>query len=470
MQVKKFEAPTIQEALEHVKRELGPEAIILQTKKNRRGFGLLSKGSVEITAAISDRSLQKKQNMEVRVPEPTKTAIQGLSAQRQADLLDKYAQKTQDRVELSKKPNLANQAGRDKRITATRYIDIQDSPTEALPPPVVKTKNVEPRPTRYASPPTSPVSTMPIEDEVKHLKKMIEELKGAQQQSAEWTDTSKKWLQAESALLEAPALQDAFEMLVLNGMERRYAFPLLKRLAFDLGNDRSISTEQVQDLLAGEIMDSIEVFSPFSQIVPRTESRRDRNPIYIALIGPTGVGKTTTVAKIASDARIRRNLKVGLINSDDYKPTSFDQLGTYAKILNLPFRSAMSDEDLKAALSDFQNLDVVMIDTAGRSQKDPESIHELEEFLARVPELRTFLVVSTTTRDTELNESVARFSVLKPQGLIFSKLDEATLYGSIYNLSQRSKLPLSYFTTGQRVPDDIEEASAERLAALLMNL
>src|SRR3954465_11121321 len=90
MQVKKFEAPTMQEALEHVKRELGPEAIILQTKNNKRGFGLLSKSSVEITAAVSDRSIQKKQLIESRLPEANKIAMKNLSAHRQADLIEKY--------------------------------------------------------------------------------------------------------------------------------------------------------------------------------------------------------------------------------------------------------------------------------------------------------------------------------------------------------------------------------------------
>src|SRR5687768_13890815 len=124
MQVKKFEAPTIQEALENVKRELGPEAIILQTRKNKRGFGLLSKASVEVTAAVSDRSLQKKQRVEVRLPEKTKVAMRNLPAEKQADVFDKYmnkhlerANQTKDRVEMK---------GKDKRITATRYIDIPD--------------------------------------------------------------------------------------------------------------------------------------------------------------------------------------------------------------------------------------------------------------------------------------------------------------------------------------------------------
>src|SRR4051812_608448 len=132
MQVKKFEAPTIQEALDTIKRELGPEAIILQTKKNKRGFGLLSKDSVEVTAAVSERSMLKKTFTDTRLPETNRLAAQKLPADRQADLYDKYIEKHQS------KPN-KDGGSKDavaKRLTATRYIDIEDegSPTKVKSP------------------------------------------------------------------------------------------------------------------------------------------------------------------------------------------------------------------------------------------------------------------------------------------------------------------------------------------------
>jgi flagellar biosynthesis protein FlhF len=192
--------------------------------------------------------------------------------------------------------------------------------------------------------------------------------------------------------------------------------------------------------------------------------------MVIALVGPTGVGKTTTVAKMASEALLKRNLKVGLINLDSYKVAAFDQLGTYAKILNVPFRSAASADELRAAVQDFHGLDLVLVDTTGRSQRDPASLREMQELLKSVPTLRTQLVLAVATRDNELYDQASRFGVFRPQGVVFSKLDEATLYGSIYNVSQKTKLPLLYFTTGQRVPEDIEEATRERVAALIMEL
>src|SRR5690606_23456674 len=140
------------------------------------------------------------------------------------------------------------------------------------------------------------------------------------------------------------------------------------------------------------------------------------------------------------------------------------------KLLNVPFRNVITADDLKSAVADFRSLDLILIDTTGRSQRDPESLNELLEILSSCQRVCSQLVVSATTRDNELYDIGKRFSMFRPQGLVVSKLDEATLYGSIYNVSQRAKLPLAYFTTGQRVPEDIEEATKERLTALILDI
>ncbi len=510
MQVKKFEAPTIQEALETIKRELGPEAIILQTKKNKRGFGLLSKDSVEVTAAVSERSLQKKEFAEKRLPPATKEAVKKMPADRQAEFLTKYSEKSvpkharnsyadgsrstrgveaasapidalmrssgksQDRVEVSARtqaqparaqasvraaaPAQASSQAPSKRLTATRYIDIDGHEAEE------RVANAAPK--------------MTMEEEVRLLKRMIEELKTSQDAQVPTGSGAQALLnpgaqQNASGSLATPALQDAYEQLVLNGIDKRYAWNLLKQVAFELGEDRSKSPDNVLDQLAAEIMQSTEIGAPLSEAIARVESAEARTsggPVILALVGPTGVGKTTTVAKMASEALLRRNLKVGLINLDSYKVAAFDQLGTYAKILNVPFRSCGTSDELRAAIQDFQSLDLVIVDTTGRSQRDPEQLREMQNMLNQVPQLRTQLVLSVTTRDAELYDMANRFAMFRPQGIIVSKLDEATIYGSIYNVSQKVKLPLLYFTTGQRVPEDIEEASPERVASLILDL
>ncbi|MCM2324727.1 MAG: AAA family ATPase, partial [Oligoflexia bacterium] len=306
---------------------------------------------------------------------------------------------------------------------------------------------------------------MSVDEELKHLKRMIEELKSVQEQGA--------GAGAESALAQGalanPALQSGFEQLVLNGIDRRFAFSLIKKVGFELGEE-SRSPERVTDQVAAEIMQGTEVLSVLAGIEPASSVEGRTGPVTMALVGPTGVGKTTTVAKIASEAILKRNLKVGLINLDSYKVAAFDQLGTYAKILNVPFRSVATGAELHAALLDFQALDLVLIDTTGRSQRDPEALKEMQAILQAVPGIRSQLVLSVTTRDAELYDMAGRFSLFRPQGIIMSKLDEATIFGAIYNVSQRMKLPLMYFTVGQRVPEDIEEATRERVASLVLDL
>ncbi len=476
MQVKKFEAPTIQEALETIKRELGPEAIILQTKQYKKGFGLMSKGSVEVTAAVSDRSLQKKQHLEKRLPEPTRQSIQKLPADRQADVYDRHAEKlaatTRDQVQLSGKraPSGASAGEAPKKaITQTRYADIDADEIPAHPGAAVAKAQIAKaaRASLGASSLGGAPNQSQLEHEVTHLKRMIEELRANQEVSISRA-TEVGGMQG---TLSQPTLQSAFEELVVGGMDKRFALSLVRKVGFELGPDKSSNPDLVLEQLATEIMSSVEVISPVIG-APRANADGDgaKGPVIVSLVGPTGVGKTTTAAKIASLAILKHHLKVGLINLDNYKIAAFDQLGTYAKILNVPFRSVGDAQELNAAIQDFQALDLVLIDTTGRSQRDPGSLKEMQQLLAGIPGMATYLVLSATTRDNELYDMASRFGVFRPQGLVFSKLDEATTYGAVYNLSQKAKIPLVYFTTGQRVPEDFEEATRERMAALLLDI
>jgi flagellar biosynthesis protein FlhF len=190
----------------------------------------------------------------------------------------------------------------------------------------------------------------------------------------------------------------------------------------------------------------------------------------MAVVGPTGVGKTTTVAKIASLAILEKNLRVGLINLDSYKVAAAEQLSTYARIMGLPFRSVNSKEELHQALHDFGSLDLVILDTTGRSQKDQENLNQLRQTLESVENMRSVLMISATTKDADLAEVSSRFKIFQPAGLVISKLDETSVYGCVFNAQKRTKLPLVYFTVGQRVPEDIEKASAERVADLILDL
>lgn len=469
MQVKKFEAPTIQEALENIKRELGPEAVILQTKKNRKGFGLLSSGSVEVTVAVSDRSLHKKAYAEQRIPTAEVDRVRALPADRQSQVyervversLETRAQKTKENVEIGK-----------KKITATRYIDIDDeegsSPLRAKGDQAVETYQRTRPPQQMLAPPAAPAMSASTEEEIKHLKRMIAELKSNQEQLASEPQGSGAQSLAHKPALATAALQTAFEELVVNGIDKKFAFSLVRNASFHLGEKTSENLDAVMDQLALEFMESTETLSVLPE--PQSTEEKTSPPAVLAIVGPTGVGKTTTVAKIASHAIRSKGLKVGIINVDGYKVAAFDQIATYAKILGAPFRSVNSAEELALAIQDFKKLDLVLIDTTGRSQKETESLNEMQKLLSNVEGVRVLLMLAVATRDAELYEMGRRFAMFHPAGLVLSKLDEALVFGSIYNVSHRLKLPLVYFTTGQKVPDDFEEASKERMASLILDI
>lgn len=514
MQIKKFEAPTMNEALQLIKTELGPDAIILSTKNHKKGFGLLSKASVEVTAAISDKSLAKKKVTEKMVPEQIKQQLNRAPAGKQAEVYEEvsgfYTNRAQARQQASaaasaqskaqaaaaqqaRAQQAAQQAAAQRAAVAAsaasasrqssgggqRYVDISDDdvagPVQArssaygrngrLP----SAQTAAPAPSASASMQNISQSNdrsnavvmnsmVTLQEDVERLKTIIEELKSEQSMLSDGR------LQENSS----EQLQEEFKNLLRNGIDKKLATQLIKTVGFTLENDEARSTERVVDALALEIMNSLKIEDTLS--LKELSKQAGLAQRVVALVGPTGVGKTTTVAKLASQAILQYNLKVGLINVDTYKVGASDQLAAYAKILNTPFRHATSIAELDRALAEFKPLDLILIDTSGRSQKDSESLAQMKSVLADFAKIESVLILNSTTRDQELYDMITRFKIFDPQGIIFSKLDEASTFGTIYNVCVRSGLPLTYFTVGQRVPEDIESASRERVASLILDL
>jgi len=191
-------------------------------------------------------------------------------------------------------------------------------------------------------------------------------------------------------------------------------------------------------------------------------------PKVIALVGPTGVGKTTTIAKLATIATMRHHLPAGLVTIDTYRIGAADQLKTYSEMLGAPLAVVEEPEEMRAAMEHFSDRAVVFVDTIGRSPKDRERVSALRPFFKYLPQAETHLVVSAPTKYGDAKLIARTFSALDPKRLIFSKIDESTSFGSIYNLAAETQIPLSYLTVGQEVPDDIEVTTPARIAQLLV--
>ena len=188
----------------------------------------------------------------------------------------------------------------------------------------------------------------------------------------------------------------------------------------------------------------------------------------VALVGPTGVGKTTTVAKLAANFKLAHGLKPGLVTVDTYRIAAVEQLRTYAEIIDLPLAVANAPGEMRRAIDELGDVDLVLIDTAGRSPRDEVKIRELADFLAAVRPDEVHLVLSAVAGERSLRAAVERFAVARADRLILTKLDEADGLGGVLAVLGHADRPVSYLTTGQAVPDDIEPADRARLARLIL--
>jgi len=186
------------------------------------------------------------------------------------------------------------------------------------------------------------------------------------------------------------------------------------------------------------------------------------------LIGPTGVGKTTTLAKLAAQYHFHKNKNVGLITVDAYRIAAIDQLKTYAHIMSIPLKVALTPEQLCKCIDEYSDMDIILVDTPGRSHLNKREIRTIEEFLEAAQPADTHLLISASTKDNDAYTVVETFAPEYVQKFLFTKLDETSSFGSILNISVNQKKPISYLTTGQNVPDDILIADIDFLVDLFI--
>jgi flagellar biosynthesis protein FlhF len=261
-------------------------------------------------------------------------------------------------------------------------------------------------------------------------------------------------------LIASPDILNLYGKMIRCGVNDQNARILFGRTGLFNGNAND-SPKTTREKAIKEIMKVIEVKDPFENC--------DGRPVIAAFIGTTGVGKTTTIAKLAAQQMLKAKKKVGLISIDSYRIGAMEQLKTYAKILGIPCFQAFERKDLLFALRRLEGSDIILIDTAGQSQYDDARIEDLKRMTAGEIPIGCHLLLSVATTDAEMGRTAIKFSPLHFKSYIFTKMDEAECCGSILNQIMKLPLPVSYITTGQNVPEDIERAEKRSLLKLLFN-
>ncbi|MBD3673509.1 MAG: flagellar biosynthesis protein FlhF [Planctomycetaceae bacterium] len=255
-------------------------------------------------------------------------------------------------------------------------------------------------------------------------------------------------------------LFELYAELIDIDLEENLARDLVFRLKQQFGDCLEEDTQRAQTLLTGMVENELNCRGPI-EVTPQKRK-------VVALVGPTGVGKTTTIAKLAANFRLRDEIRMGLVTVDTYRIAAVEQLRTYAEIIDLPMKIVTSPEEMTQAMDELSEMDLVLIDTAGRSPKDDLKVQELKQLLKAADVDEVHLVLSLSAGLRSLQTTIRSFATADVSSLILTKLDESDSLGTVLSLHQEINLPISYLTTGQNVPDDIEPACNDRLARLIL--
>ncbi len=440
--MKTFSARTMPEALALVRRAFGTDAVILHTRTYRRGgvLGLGAKPVVEITAttgrALAKQKLSGPPRRHVSAPKPA-----ALPKNANPTAVSTPAREPSEPLagELIKRTYAAARA----EMSTAR--DSSDAVAASVSPNAQTSSN--PAPTVALAPPPVPA--------IDQQRQLTDELAAVKALVARVAEQQEKQVSRQAAPDEVPDhLVEAYTTLIQQEVAEELAREIVAQAA-DADDPPAAVCEALAALMP-EASDGVEPDAPTSIL--------DDRPRTIALVGPTGVGKTTTVAKLAATLKLKQGKAVGVVTLDTYRIAAVDQLKTYCSIIGCPLEVAGRPEELAACLDHLSDCDVVLIDTAGRSQRDDVKLDELAAFLRVARAHETHLVLSSTCSQSVMIEIAERFARVNPDRVIFTKLDEAVTCGTIFNVAARIAKRVSYVTTGQEVPHQIEPGDARMLA------
>ena len=418
MIIKKFQAKTEEAALELARKELGSGIVVMNVKKvKKKGlFSIFKPQQVE----------EEKQNFREAVAKVSEIARQSEAAGNTRSAKTEPEQPAkQGKAEPGPQPEKQRQ--QEKQRQPEKNTQTIDSRQESA-----------------------------IEEKLSTLQNLLEKQIGSTQEEEKESEGEEKKEDSNVAFFHL-----LYKMLLDNEIEETYANQLVEEL------DGSVKPDMPIDYLLSVVYQKMVL--KFGQT--KTIQSAEKGPKLVYFIGPTGVGKTTTIAKIASRLSVVEKKKIVLLTADTYRIAAAEQLRTYANILEVPFRIIYTPQEIRTAIEDYAAYDYIFVDTSGHSQKNTDQRDDTLALLRAADgqaEKEVYLVVSATTKYRDLLNIADTYQKLTDFRLVFTKLDETQCQGNLFNLRLHTDAPMSYVTCGQNVPDDIGEFDVQKTVKLLL--
>lgn len=414
MIIKKFLGRTEEEALAEAKKELGENVVLMNVKNIKKGgfLGFMQKQVTEITVALEEES--ERRGKDAADEKALKEAVSAV-AQVAARAAEPEKFTVQPQVVCPQEPS-----GQKNRLTETLdYIERKDNTA--------------------------------IQEKLDSLQSLLE-MKLQPQEEEEVPEEDNEMMVFMKLL---------YNTMLDNEVKEIYANQVIEEA------DKVNKPNTPVDAVLATVYQKMILKLGKPEIITPAET----NPKVVFFIGPTGVGKTTTIAKIASKFCLEEKKKIAMLTCDTYRIAAAEQLRTYASILEIPFEIVYTTEEMKEAAVRFKDFDYIFVDTAGHSYQNEEQREAVKSFIQSVDgvaESETYLVVSATTKYRDLEKIADSYSSVADYKLIFTKLDETNALGSLFNLRLHTGASLSYVTSGQNVPNDIEEFNPQKTVKNLL--
>ncbi len=432
MTLKTYRAPSIADALAQIKKDLGKDAVILHTRQVKVGgiFGFGARSVVEITASegvnVAPALLSRRQEARGEAAAPARP-----------------------RVERAYAPAGDSFVPSGAPATPPEPVVTPVDPMNAVPA-SQSASRIEALATPVEINPVDGRAVAALTDELASIKAMVARVL------------------SNSGGPPSPVMPEALTRMYLRLLEAEVASQIADEIVADVREELGAARLADEASVKTAVMTRLAAYISAADTAEAPARAPDGRPFTIALVGPTGVGKTTTIAKLAATYKLRHGLKVGLVTADTYRIAAVDQLRTYANIIGLPLQVALTPAEMGSACAALRDCDVVLVDTAGRSPHDGGRLTELRAVLDAARPHEVHMVLSSATSESCLIAAAEKFAEVGPDRVIFTKLDEAVNFGVLVNVARRIDARLSFVTTGQEVPDKIEHGSAERIARLVL--